>query len=118
MNAGELLSIDSVGNRVRRNTAKHPKHSGTLVKRFPEDSQPSIDYPTWWTYTVIGQDRDKLEQAIADVVAERGHKVSLSNTSSKGRYISLSLQLVVLNESERRQIFDGLRSRPGVRFVL
>ena len=65
---------------------------------------------------MIGQDRDTLERAIADVVAERSHKVSLSNT--RGRYVSLSLKLIVLDEVERRQIFDGLRSHPGVSFVL
>jgi putative lipoic acid-binding regulatory protein len=88
------------------------------MKRFPDDAQPDISYPAWWTYTVIGLDREQLERAIAEIVEDRSHKVSLSNVSSKGRYCSLSLKLIVLNESERKQIFAALRDHPVVTLVL
>ena len=88
------------------------------MKRFPDDPRPRIKYPSWWTYTVIGVDRSALERAIADVVEERSHKVSLSNTSSGGRYVSLTLELIVLSEAERRAIFESLRDHPVVSFVL
>jgi putative lipoic acid-binding regulatory protein len=88
------------------------------MKRFPEDSQPDIRYPTWWTYTVIGLDREQLETAIAEVVEERSRKVSLSNVSSAGRYCSLRLELIVLDEDERKKIYDLLRDHPVVKYVL
>ena len=88
------------------------------MKRFPDNTRPNIDYPTQWTYTVIGVDRSLLEHAIAEVVQERSHQVALSNLSAKGRYVSLSLKLIVLNEEERLRIFEGLRDHPGVKIVL
>lgn len=88
------------------------------MKRFPDDTSPDIAYPTWWTYTVIGVDRQTLESVIDDVVGARSRKVSLSNVSSKGRYTSLTLKLIVLNESERKQIFEDLSSHPAVKVVL
>jgi len=88
------------------------------MKRFPENARPDIRYPTRWKYTVIGEDREQLEGAIADVVEERSHSVSLSNVSSKGRYFSLTLELIVLNEGERRMIFEKLRAHAAVRYVL
>ena len=88
------------------------------MKQFPENAQPDIRYPTLWTYTVIGPDRKQLEAAIAEVVEDRSHKVSLSNVSSTGRYCSLTLELVVLNEGERRKIYDLLRDHAAVKYVL
>ena len=67
---------------------------------------------------MIGPDRGELERAIADVVEDRSHKVSLTHTSSQGSYVSLALQLIVLNEAERKKIFEGLREHRGVRMVL
>ena len=88
------------------------------MRRFPDNPRPNIDYPTQWTYTVIGVDRSLLEHAISEVVQQRSHKIVLSNLSSKGRYVSLSLKLIVLNEEERRQIYEGLRDHPGIKIVL
>ena len=88
------------------------------MKRIPDNARPEIRYPTSWRYTVIGSDREELEAAIAEVVEERSHKVSLSNVSSKGRYCSLTLELVVLNEDERKMIFGRLRDHKSVKYVL
>ena len=88
------------------------------MKKIPDNSRPNIKYPTKWTYSVIGMDRAQLEQAIKDVVEDRSHTVSLSNVSSKGRYVSLVLQLIVLNEGERLRLFKALRDHPAVTMVL
>jgi putative lipoic acid-binding regulatory protein len=88
------------------------------MKRIPDDARPSITYPTQWTYTVIGKDRSELERAVADVVGKRTHKLSLSKISSKGRYMSMTLELMVVTESERLRIFESLRKHPAVKLVL
>jgi putative lipoic acid-binding regulatory protein len=88
------------------------------VKRFPDDPQPDIKYPTWWTYTVIGPDRNQLEEAITKVVEDRSHTVSLSNLSKTGKYCSLTLKMIVLNDEERRTIYEALRAEPVVTLVL
>ena len=88
------------------------------MKRLPNDSQPDISYPTRWTYSVIGLDREQLEGAIAEVVDNRSHTISLSKVSSKGRYVSLTLELIVLNEAERHLIFESLSRQPAVTVVL
>jgi putative lipoic acid-binding regulatory protein len=88
------------------------------MKQIPDDAHPEISYPTMWKYTVIGSGREKLEAAIAEVVEERSHKVSLSNVSSKGRYCSLTLELIVQSDDERKMIFNRLRDNPVVKYVL
>jgi putative lipoic acid-binding regulatory protein len=88
------------------------------MRRFPENSRPDIRYPARWTYTVIGVDRHSLEGAVTEVVEDRSHKLSLSNVSSGGRYVSLRLTLIVLNEAERLHIFESLRKHAVVKMVL
>ena len=88
------------------------------MKRFPDDSRANIEYPTPWTYTVIGVDRSVLETAIRAVVEDRSHSIALSNTSTRGKYVSLALRLIVLNEAERLHLFEALRKQPVVTFVL
>lgn len=88
------------------------------MKRFSEDSRPNIKYPTRWTYTVIGESRSDMEDAIAQAVLDRSHRLSVSNVSSGGRYISLTLELIVLNEKERLEIFEAIRRHNAVQIVL
>ena len=88
------------------------------MKQLSENERPEIRYPTQWKYTVIGPDREGLEAAIAEVVEERSHTVSPSNVSSKGRYCSLTLDLIVVNEDEREMIFGRLRDHAAVKYVL
>jgi len=88
------------------------------MKQFPDDAKPDIEYPTQWSYTVIGPDRAKLESVIADTVAERDHQLELSKKSSEGKYTSLKLDVVVQDEKERLQIFEALRDHPDVKIVL
>jgi putative lipoic acid-binding regulatory protein len=88
------------------------------MKRFPENTRPDIRYPTRWTYTVIGVDRSSLEGAVTEVIEDRSHKLTLSNVSSTGRYVSLTLTLIVLNEAERLHIFESLRNHAVVSMVL
>lgn len=88
------------------------------MKRFGKDSRPAIDYPVSWKYTVIGIDRTLLEVAVSSVIGERSHQIKLSNVSKSGRYTSLRLELIVLNEAERLDIFHQLNQHPAITFVL
>ena len=88
------------------------------MKRFSDESHPEIQYPGKWRYTVIGTDRPSMEAAVTNVLDGRSHKLSLSNMSSKGKYVSLLLELIVLNEAERLDLFDKLKSQPAIAFVL
>lgn len=77
-----------------------------------------LEYPCQWTYTVIGPDESEMRRAIEEIVAEREHEVELSNTSSQGKYCSISLNITVQDETERVQIYKALRSRSSVKIVL
>jgi len=83
-----------------------------------EAQKPKIDYPCPWRYRVIGEDRARLQAAIASVLLERAHTLSEGNTSAKGRYVSLGLEVIVTDEDDRLRISEQLGHHPDVRMVL
>jgi putative lipoic acid-binding regulatory protein len=82
------------------------------------DRRPEIDYPTTWSYQVIGSDEELLRRAVAEVLAGREHTLRLTNASRTGKYISLRLELTVVDEAERLAIFEALAAHAAVRIVL
>ena len=77
-----------------------------------------LEYPCNWCYKVIASEREALEQAIRDVIAEREHKITHSNKSKSGKYTSLNLDLLVHNEDDRTFIFDALKRHQDIKMVL
>ncbi|MEN8140508.1 MAG: DUF493 domain-containing protein [Thermodesulfobacteriota bacterium] len=83
-----------------------------------QDKRPEINYPCPWQFVVIGSDKRALELAVAGVVAPQAHILRPSKKSSKGKYISLNLELVVESEEMRNNIFAALCQQPAIRMVI
>ena len=82
------------------------------------DREPEIQYPTAWAYRLIGEDERSIRQAVIDVVGELDHELRPGNQSTTGRYLSLTLELVVSSREQRRAIFEGLAEHPAIRVVI
>ena len=81
-------------------------------------SRLKINYPCTWLYKVIGRDREKLHQALLDTVNDDSCRISYSNSSSKGKYHCLNLEVTVLNEEDRNSIYLALKAHSEVKIVL
>lgn len=79
---------------------------------------PLIEYPRAWSYKVIGRVEVEVREAIAIVVADRTHSLEYSRASTKGTFVSLLLELVVQDESERNAIFVALQDHDAVVMVI
>ena len=82
-----------------------------------DKSEAVIEYPCLWPYKVIGRDEGKVRQAIIALTGD-DVAVSRSNTSSGGKYLSLSFEIMVLNEEERNAIYLALKKHPDIMIVL
>ena len=76
-----------------------------------------IDYPCKWLYKVIGSDQEELRMALAEIISH-GCDISFSNSSSKGKYHCLNLEVTVQSEEERNSIHMALKEHPQVKIVL
>jgi len=82
------------------------------------EGRPDIDYPCSWTYKIIGRAEADMREAIAGIVGDDAHMVTLSNHSAKGNYCSLNLEVTVMDEAHRTGIFSALMEHKSVKIVL
>ena len=67
---------------------------------------------------MIGSDFDSLDIAISEVLANKEYESEKSNTSSKGAYVSVKIELMVENEDIRNSIFYDLKQHVDIKMVL
>jgi len=77
-----------------------------------------LEYPTSWSYKLIGHEKEAIQKAIHDVILQREHTLNHSNNSKTGKYVSMNLDLVIQNEDERNFIFHALKAHQDIKMVL
>jgi putative lipoic acid-binding regulatory protein len=77
-----------------------------------------LEYPCGWSYKLIGYEKEAIKRAIHDVIVKKEHKLTDSNSSRSGKYVSMNLDLVVTNEDERNFIFQALKEHQNIKMVL
>ena len=80
--------------------------------------KPEIAYPCLWMYTIIGKDPESIRDAIITACSPAPVQISLSHTSSRGKYWSFNAELEVEDESKRLSIFQSLTNHPAIKLVL
>jgi uncharacterized protein len=81
------------------------------------NQRPEIIYPCEWSYKIIGNNIDKILEAIENAVSGLKYDVTPSNISKNGNYYSLNLKLTVPNEVVRDLIYQKLDSSEFVKIV-
>lgn len=77
-----------------------------------------LEYPCPWVYKIIGREQNELRCAIAEVVQARECLVSLSNSSSGGKYLCLDVELIVVSAEDREAQHLAFKAHPAVVLVL
>jgi len=80
--------------------------------------KPQIDYPCEWGYKIIGTDRAELEAVLCEVMGCREFKQKGGNSSSKGKFHSLSTSCQVVSEEDRDTIFKAFQEHKDVKMVI
>lgn len=77
-----------------------------------------LDYPCNWTYKIVILEKININKVIVEVISKREHKVKESKVSSKGKYKSYSLDLIVHNEDDRKELYKLLGDHSDIKMVL
>jgi uncharacterized protein len=83
-------------------------------------NQPKLelDYPCQWRYKIVGEKKERIIEAVCEIISEKEHKIEHSNHSKTGKYISMNLDLLVHNEDERNFIYEALKAHQHIKMVL
>jgi len=87
-----------------------------LDDKFSE--KPKIEYPCEWGYKIIGDDKDKLKAVICEVMGCRDYKQKGGNSSSKGKFHSLSTACQVQSQEDRDALFKAFQDHKDVKMVI
>lgn len=77
-----------------------------------------LNYPCSWKYKLVLLESANIKYISADVLGEREHSYKESNTSKKGKFKSYSVELIVHNDDDRKEIFRLLGEHVDVKMVL
>ncbi|MEZ5979343.1 MAG: DUF493 domain-containing protein [Planctomycetota bacterium] len=81
-------------------------------------SEPHIDYPRSWQFTLFGSDEDAMRADVERVLAGRRFTLDFSRRSSGGKYLSLMVELEVGGSAERDFVWNQLHGLDSVIHVL
>ena len=78
--------------------------------------KPKVDYPCMWGFRVIGEDKEKMKQAIKECIDNQECDIKDSNSNKK--YNSLKFEAYCTSEEERNEFFKRLQNHKDIKFVL
>lgn len=88
------------------------------------DSHPLIDYPTDYTFKVVGRRVDGFPDYVRRLVSRalgrilHADRIRKVRSSGQGNYQSVTLDVVLAGESERRAVYHALWDCEQVLFYL
>ncbi|VAY87561.1 hypothetical protein MNB_ARC-1_466 [hydrothermal vent metagenome] len=77
-----------------------------------------IDYPCNWEYKIIIHHEQTIEDIMQEVLERRKHNIQPSNKSTKGRFKSYTLEMLVHNENDRKELYKLLTDHKHIKMVL
>lgn len=77
-----------------------------------------LNYPCNWIYKIVVKEEIKIKKVVKEVVLEREHSVKESKVSKKGKYKSYSLELLVHNEDDRKELYKLLGDHEDIKMVI
>tara|TARA_B100001063_G_scaffold198918_1_gene191612 strand:- start:57 stop:320 length:264 start_codon:yes stop_codon:yes gene_type:complete len=77
-----------------------------------------LNYPCNWSYKLIALEKIDIKKVVKSIILEREHALKESKTSSKGKYKSYTLDLLVHNEEDRKELYQILGDHADIKMVL
>jgi len=77
-----------------------------------------LEYPCQWHYKIVGEKKERIIEAVCEIISDKEHTITHSNQSKSGKYISMNLDLLVQNDEERNFIYEALKAHQHIKMVL
>ncbi|CAM3589173.1 YbeD family protein [Arcobacter aquimarinus] len=77
-----------------------------------------LNYPCNWEYKLVVLEHINIKMTVKEIISNREHKVKESKVSAKGKFKSYTLELLVHNEDDRKELFKQLGEHENIKMVL
>lgn len=83
-----------------------------------EGKKLELTYPLSWQYKLIGLNEADMHAKTTQILKEKPFSLTPSNKSSSGKFVSLTLEVLVYSDDERLYIYEELRKIESVKYIL
>lgn len=77
-----------------------------------------LDYPCKWEYKLVMRKEACIKTVMKDTLGDRDHKTSISKYSSKGKFTSHKVELIVHNEDDRKELHRIFHEHKDVKMIV
>jgi len=77
-----------------------------------------LDYPCNWKYKLIVRQEIDIKIIMKETLGKREHNVKKANTSSKGKFTSHQVELLVHNEDDRKELHRIFHSHDDIKMIV
>jgi len=77
-----------------------------------------LDYPCNWQYKIVIRQEQTIYDIMQEVIEEREHNIKPSKKSTGGKFKSYTLEMLVHNEDDRKEIYKMLGEHQHIKMVL
>lgn len=77
-----------------------------------------LDYPCSWKYKIVIHEKSNANKITEEILLQREFNIEKSKVSKKGKFESYSLELIVHNEDDRKEIYKMLGDHKDIKMVL
>jgi putative lipoic acid-binding regulatory protein len=77
-----------------------------------------LNYPCNWEYKLVVLEHINIKMTLKEIISHREHNVKESKVSSKGKFKSYTLELLVHNEDDRKELFKLFGEHNNIKMVL
>ncbi|MDR2100145.1 MAG: DUF493 domain-containing protein [Campylobacteraceae bacterium] len=78
----------------------------------------AIEYPCMWRYKIIVSSASDMQALLKEVLKSREHSVKFSHKSKEGGYKSYNLDILVFDSEDREALFEALKTKSEIKFIL
>lgn len=82
------------------------------------NKQLELTFPTQWEYKLIAPVDIDVKKEVSDVLGHKEHTITASNVSKEGKYQSHNAKVTVDSHEERKELFEKLKAKPNIKYVL
>ncbi len=77
-----------------------------------------LNYPCSWAYKVVILDSKNMKKILKDILGQREYQLKASKVSSKGKFKSYNLELLVHSDDDRKELYALLGDHKDIKMVL
>jgi len=77
-----------------------------------------LTYPCKWCYKIVLHKDTNPNVVVKNILNDKKHNITNSKSSSKGKYKSYNINLIVNNETERLDLYNKLLKHKDIKMVI